>query len=177
MLIRATDTVNSFLSVSVRSENFLEASICGMRLAEDWLIASISSGDVPQIRANGRADPLSRVEALLSDGNGAALCARGRMEAELYVADTDYESGVFRHSASYWEPQTTPGIPRIPVVSDVDGVTRHYYLRSAASGATGARDGAAVIREEVIAVKIDHLGRVSDIRRLFSRSRAEGGGL
>jgi hypothetical protein len=172
MLIRATDTARAVFSASVGSKDSVTASICGVKFAEDWLMSSISSGDVPQLRMNGCEAPLSRVEALLADGSGAGGHA-GHVRADLYVADTDYESGVFRVGSSYWNPSLMPGIPRIPVVSTPDGITRHYYLRSKSRGAC---DDSAVIREEVIGVTVDHLGRISRVRRLFSRSRAEQGG-
>jgi hypothetical protein len=177
MLIRATDTARVVLDASVRSKGSAAASICGVKLAEDWLISSISSGDVPRLRMNGCEAPLSRVEALLADGSGAGGRAgrdeyAGHIRAELYVADTDYESGIFRVGSSPWNPSLTPGIPRIPVISTPDGVTRHYYLRS---WSRVTFDDSAVIREEVVVVTVDHLGRISGIRRLFSRSRAEPG--
>jgi hypothetical protein len=171
MLIRTTDTARAVFSASVGSKDSVTASICGIKFAEDWLMSSISSGDVPQLRMNGCEAPLSRVEALLADGSGADGRA-GHIRAELYVADTDYESGVFHVGSSYWNPSLTPGIPRIPVVSTPDGVTRHYYL---CSGSRGTFDDSMVIREEVVGVTVDHLGRISRVRRLFSRSRAEQG--
>ncbi|MDR1472402.1 MAG: hypothetical protein LBS75_07750 [Synergistaceae bacterium] len=168
MFAKATEQVGVTLSSSIRSRESIEAFACGVKLAEDWLLSSIVSGDVPRRGMNGHDTPLASIEALRSDGSGASSDLAARFGASFYVADVDYDEGLFRGSSSPIQ-RRTPSIPRIPEIRSSDGVLRYYYLRSDAEGARNAR----VIHEELVSVKLDHLGRVTDVRRLFSRSRAE----
>jgi hypothetical protein len=170
MIIRTTEQVKAASNVAIRSWASVGASICGIKIAEDWLMSSIISKDIPRLSMLGREDPMDRIEALRADGSAARHDLGDRIDVRLYVADADYESGLFRDASGNLSSSKTPSIPRIPIVSTAEGFRLCYYLRSSAESGDGRT---RIVCEEMISVTFDLMERVTDVRRLFYRSSAE----
>jgi hypothetical protein len=153
--------------VSYRKQE--EASRYGLKIAEDWLLSSIAEGSVPLAPHPWTGvDLLERIEAKHPGGKQLDPPDGGfeNISIDLYIADTDYLSGIFSTSSS-----STHRIPRIPQRPESwmpgDERLRCYFLRSSAEAA-GREIKLAC--EEVLAVSIDHNGKIEDVTRLFYRS-------
>jgi hypothetical protein len=139
-------------------------SLIGMKYAEDWVISAVLLEGFPKARNNpAESDPMRRIEAVLSNGTSVNDAGSG-INAELYVADADYEEGLF--TGALKNMATSPFIPIMPSVY-TDGETRRfYYLRSASQNG----DGVITTREELLAVTLNkHTNEVSAERIFFRR--------
>jgi len=147
--------------VSYRGQS--DAAHIGIKLAEDWLLSSIDAGAVPLGGGRASGSPFERVEAVRPDG-GRAVGDGGfsGFDIELYVADTDYNAGLFSAPGT-----AKSSIPRMPAVSTPEGVRRFYFLRSTAT-LPGRRN--CLISEELLSVSIDRSGAILETTRLFYRS-------
>jgi hypothetical protein len=150
--------------VSYRKQE--EASKYGLKIAEDWLLSSIADGSVPLApHPSTGNNPLERIEAKHPGGKQLELPDGGfdNIDVELYIADTNYQSGIFSPSGT--------SIPRIPQRPEHpmpdDERFKCYFLRSSAK-AKGREIRLAC--EEVLAVSIDRYGKIDDVTRLFYRS-------
>jgi hypothetical protein len=137
-----------------------DAASVGVKIAEDWLLSSITDKSIPRRDPASSGAPLEKIEALAADGSSARFEGRfDGFEIEIYIADADYESGAL--------DQSPRGIPRIPEESSADGVRRFYHLIGAAKKKSG---DIMLTSEELIAVFIDKSGNIKDVSRLFYKS-------
>jgi hypothetical protein len=165
LLVNVTSrTGETYDMVSYRKQE--EASKYGLKIAEDWLLSSIAEGVIPLAPHPSTGDDLlERIEAKHPGGKKLELPDKGfeDMNIELYIADTNYQSGIFSPSGT--------SIPRIPQRPEHpmpgDERFRCYFLRSSAKAA-GRETRLAC--EEVLAVSIDRDGKIEDVTRLFYRS-------
>ena len=138
-------------------------SLIGLKYAEDWIISAVLSEGFPTaIRYSADEDPLRRIEAVLRDGAPIGGVSSG-VNSELYVADADYEEGLF--TGSLKNRAATPFVPIMPSV-DTDGETRRfYYLRSTSPNG----DGVIATREELLSVTLDKYTLKVSAERIFFR--------
>jgi hypothetical protein len=132
------------------------ASEFGMKLAEDWLLSSISEGFIPKMAAAASGDALSRVAAVRPDGGRVPTdLSFDKFCLHLYVADTDYGDSM----------ETEPKIPMIPESSvPGEGTTRCYFLRSTAEYGLWK---SKLLCDELLAVSLDLSGRIQAVTRVF----------
>jgi hypothetical protein len=146
-----------------RGQSASDSAYLGMKHAEDWLITAAMSAVLPTARKNSSdPDPLKRIEVVKNDGTPipAGLFAPG---VELYVADADYEPGLFTGSLA--NKAATPFIPRMPPVETEAALCRFYYLRSSATGA----DGITAIDEQLLSVSRDKFFGGTAVERIYYR--------
>jgi len=140
-----------------------DGSLIGIKYAEDRIISAVLSEGFPYARDDpAESDPMRKIEAVLR--NGATIDGSGSgINAELYVADADYEEGLF--TGSLKNRATSPFVPVIPCVDNDDETRRFYYLRSSSRN----DDGVIVAREELLAVARDKFTLKVSVERIFSR--------
>jgi hypothetical protein len=109
-------------------------------------------------------NPLVRIEAVRNDGSSAATPFSG---VTIYVADLDYEPGLFTGSLA--KRADTLFIPRMPHYEDDFAERRHYYLRAAIP----AGGNMTSVSEEVLVVEKDKATLNFSVKRLLYRSGLE----
>ena len=141
-----------------------DSALIGIKYAEDWIISAVMSEGFPTaIRYSADGDLMRRIEAVLRDGT-AIDGAKYGINAELYVADADYEEGLF--TGLLKNDATSKFVPVMPCVDTEDETRRFYYLRSTSPNG----DGVIATREELLAVTLDkHTLEVSAERIFFRR--------
>ena len=146
-----------------------EAPCLGLKYAEDWLLASVASGQFPRARENSLStDILARIEAVRDDGSALSLPPDGVASGlSIYVADLGYEQGLFTTGALA-KRADTPFIPRMPPVGDdFSSVSvRFYFLRATFPAAQDVM----FVSEEILSVAMDKATLDISARRLLSRS-------
>ena len=147
-----------------RKKSVSDGSLIGIRYAEDWVISAVLSEGFPTATVNSAdVDPMRRIEAVLRDGTSIGG-AGNAISADLYVADADYEEGLF--TGSLKNRATSPYVPIMPCVDTEDETRRFYYLRSSCPNG----DGVIATREELLAITQDkHTLNVSAERIFFRR--------
>ena len=155
------------ISLSVTGDiRSAEAACLGLKYAEDWLLESAASGQFPRARANSLLSNIpARIEAVRDDGSAAPTPPGELMSGvSLYVADLDYESGLFTGALA--KRADTPFIPRMPATSDDFRYVRFYFLRASYPAAKNV----AFVSEEILSVAMDKATLSISARRLLSRS-------
>jgi len=138
-------------------------SFIGLRHAEDWIISAVLSEGFPIARGfSARGDPMEIIEAVLPGGSSFDGSENG-IGAVIYIADTDYGTGLF--TGSLKNRASTPFIPSMQSVMTDDETRRFYYLRSSFVN----DDGVTAQREELLAVTLDKHTLDVSAARIFSR--------
>jgi hypothetical protein len=149
------------MDMRVSFREHIEASELGIKLAEDWLLSSIASGNRPRLSQSATGNFAERVEAIRPDG-GRAGYEHGwdGFDIDLYVADTNYASRL---------PGTSDlTIPRIPELFTSGGFRRCYFLRCTATSKKIPET--KLVNEELLAVSFDQYDKMLGVSRLFYRS-------
>lgn len=156
-------TSSTFLLSGVFSLSHHESSTIaqiGLKRAEDWLIASVRSGDVPLGRGVGTT-PEERIAACNASGASVSWNESfAGLDVALYVADTEYGSGLFAPGTS--------GIPRIPESLSPGLRRRCYFLRSRV---VETKTSFSLACEELLALDIEDSGKLARVTRLFYRTK------
>jgi hypothetical protein len=149
----------------VHDRSSADEAYLGMKHAEDWLITSVLADDFPAARKNSTdPDPMTRIEAVRNDGSAIAQNPGiSPVNAIIYVADADYEEGLFNGKTG--TDAAGLFIPRIPCVEGAGAECRFYYLMSAS-----AAGGVNAVNEELLAVSRDRILRTVAVERIYYRS-------
>ena len=140
-----------------------DSSLIGIKYAEDWVISTVLSEGFPKaVRFSAAEDPMKRIEAVRRCGTSINGAVSG-INAELYVADADYEEGLFTGSLKH--KTSAPFVPIMPGVDNDDETRRYYFLRSSAPNG----DGVIATREEMLAVTLDKRTLNVSAERIFFR--------
>jgi hypothetical protein len=142
-----------------------EATCLGLKYAEDWLLESAASGQFPRARVNSLAANIPvRIEAVRDDGSAVPPPGELAPRVSLYVADLDYEPGLFTGALA--KRADTPFIPRMPKIDDDFSCVRFYFLRASFP----AGENAVFVSEEILSVTRDKATLDISARRLLCRS-------
>ena len=140
-----------------------DSSLIGIKYAEDWIISAVLSEGFPAaVRYSANDDPMRRIEAVRRDGTSIGGPGSG-INAEIYVADADYEEGLF--TGPLKNRATSPFIPIMPGMDTDDETRRYYFLRSSSPNG----DGVIVTREQLLAVTLDKRTLDVSAERIFFR--------
>ena len=140
-----------------------DSSFIGIKYAEDWVISAVMSEGFPTaVKYSTDSDPMRRIEAVLRCGTSAGAAGSG-IDAEIYVADADYEEGLF--TGSLKNKASSPFVPIMPCEDSDDETRRYYFLRSSAQSG----DGVASTREEMLAVTLNKRTLDVTAERIFFR--------
>jgi len=146
-----------------RKKSVSDSSLIGIKYAEDWIISAVLSEGFPTaVRYSADEDPMRRIEAVLQCGTSIDGAGSG-INAEIYVADADYEEGLF--TGLLKNKDSSPFIPIMPGVDTYDETRRYYFLRSSAPNG----DGVIATREEMLAVTLDKRTLNVSAERIFFR--------
>ncbi|MDR3255276.1 MAG: hypothetical protein LBT31_06890 [Synergistaceae bacterium] len=157
--------VTSYVEITVPRVSYrgqTDAAHIAVKLAEDWLLSSICEGQTP---SGGKqfGTPFERIEAIRPDGGrangGGVFGGFSGFDIEIYVADANYETGLFGASLSF--------IPRMPTIYAPHEARRFYFLRGTAT-IPGRKN--RLISEELLAVSMDRRGELVEVTRMFYKS-------
>jgi hypothetical protein len=131
-------------------------AMMGLKFAEDWLIEKLSAGVVP----SGMTVMTSSEDAGGASLELADFLDRSDVELRISAAADSPADSSFKKSF----------IPYIPPEVTDEGVLRYYLLRSAAEV-----EGRNILteEEELLCVLMNHTGTLSQVTRLFHKSRSE----
>lgn len=130
--------------------------------AEDWLLGSISTGEVPRSRKNPAADFEEYIVAVLPGGGRADYATPfAGVDVAVFVAETFYDAALFAGVMA--------AVPSVPEEITASGTRLHYLLRSTASQPGGPP---RIVCEELLAVTFIP-GGLMDVERVFFRSMSK----
>jgi hypothetical protein len=142
-----------------------EAACLGLKYAEDWLLTSAAAGQFPRARVNSLSSNIPvRIEAVRDDGTAAPPPDELVPGVSLYVADLDYEPGLFTGALA--NRAGTPFIPRMSPLDDDFRWVRFYFLRASFPAAKNTLS----FSEEILSVTRDKATLEISAKRLLSRS-------
>ena len=146
-----------------RKKSVSDNSFVGIKYAEDWIISAVLSEGFPAaVRYSADGDPMRRIEAVRRDGTSISGVGSA-INAELYVADADYDEGLF--TGSLKNRATSPFVPVMPCIDTDDETRRYYFLRSSSPNG----DGVIAVREELLGVTMDKRTLDVSAERIFFR--------